>query len=550
MTFNLLRERWLPIRTRSGVRLIRPSEIVGAADEEPLSLAYPRPDLECAAHEFLIGLLSVACAPATDEAWRAWWREPPTVDTLDAAFAPFERAFELDGDGPRFLQELGEIDGEALPVDALLIDTPGANAAKKNSDLLTHRARYPAVSRAAAAMMLYAMQAMAPAGGAGIRVSLRGGGPMSLLVLPTSEDPSTPPPLWRTLWANVLETSRWPKFGDEQPVIERLFPWLSPPLEGDVSSADPRVHPLQAFFGMPRRFRLVFGDAPALCPILGVEDPRPVIGLRQTPRGIDYATWTHPMTPYRRQKEGETPYSAKPKPGRLGYRDWTAAVVGDGDGGLRLAAQTAHAAATRSSLLNPASFESRPRVRVAGWAMNNMEATEFLIAEQPLHIAPNPELAETVAWLARKMAEAGDIGHALLRTALKAALFGEDAKVATDKAVFDEARIAFFDGTDAAFHRLLSELCAETDPSTLPDRMSDYAKAWLRELSSAALEIYVQLTPPPLRDPAKATRVVDARRNLELALRGYGGLGKKLFGALDLPAPKPTRTSQKKEVAS
>ena len=79
----------------------------------------------------------------------------------------------LDGPGPRFLQDQAELDGEAVPVGALLIDTPGANALRKNTDLFVKRGRIEVLSRAAAAIGLFTLNAYAPAGGAGIDLAAR-----------------------------------------------------------------------------------------------------------------------------------------------------------------------------------------------------------------------------------------------------------------------------------------------------------------------------------------------------------------------------------------
>jgi CRISPR system Cascade subunit CasA len=94
------------------------------------------------------------------------------------------------------MQELGGHEGETTPIEALLIDTPGANGQKKNADVLTHRNRYPALGLPAAAMALYTLQQFAHVGGAGNRVSMRGGGPLSTFVLPGREGGARPS-LWR-----------------------------------------------------------------------------------------------------------------------------------------------------------------------------------------------------------------------------------------------------------------------------------------------------------------------------------------------------------------
>ena len=68
----------------------------------------------------------------------------------------------------------------------------------------------------------------------------------------------------------------------------------------------------------------------------------------------------------------------KPKTGRFGYRDWVAATVGDGNDdekALFLAAENVHLARhDRVDALSNEAARQEARIRVAGWAMNNMEA--------------------------------------------------------------------------------------------------------------------------------------------------------------------------------
>lgn len=157
-----------------------------------MSFDWPRADLDAGARELLIGLLSTACWSRIIDDWAAWWDDPPGAAALDARFAPFRDAFVLDGPGPRFLQDQEEIDGEPVPTGALLIDSPGANALKKNTDLFIKRGRIAVLSRPAAAIALFTLSAYAPAGGAGYRTSLRGGGPLTTLLLPGPAAPDEP----------------------------------------------------------------------------------------------------------------------------------------------------------------------------------------------------------------------------------------------------------------------------------------------------------------------------------------------------------------------
>ena len=179
----------------------------------------------------------------------------------------------LDGPGPRFQQDLSGLDDEPVPVSALFIDSPGANALRKNTDLFVKRGRIAVLSRAAAAIGLFTLQAYAPAGGAGNRVSLRGGGPLTTLLLPGPRTPEEQVPLWRQLWANVFWDEAWDDPADRP---ERVFPWLVPTRVSDngEKTTPEDVHPAQAFWGMPRRIRLDFeaNEKGAPCDLTGMVD--------------------------------------------------------------------------------------------------------------------------------------------------------------------------------------------------------------------------------------------------------------------------------------
>jgi CRISPR system Cascade subunit CasA len=157
--FNLLIDPFFPVITRRGAR--RWVCFVGLADEgedAPVDFDWPRADFNIAAFEFAIGVTTLALRPIWETDWLGHWRAAPDRSSLAAALVPFHHAFALDGEGPRFLQEFGGLSGAVTRIEALLIDSPGANGQKKNSDLLTHRNRYPVLGLPAAAMALYTLQ--------------------------------------------------------------------------------------------------------------------------------------------------------------------------------------------------------------------------------------------------------------------------------------------------------------------------------------------------------------------------------------------------------
>ena len=153
MTFNLLTDPAFPVIDLKGARrLLTFGELANDDPSAPIAFDYPRDDLNVAAVEFAIGITTLALRPTRETDWLRLWRAPPNPDTMREKLTPFLHAFELygDGDGPQFQQELGGFDGETTRIEALLIDSPGVSGQKKNTDLLTHRDRYPALGLPAA----------------------------------------------------------------------------------------------------------------------------------------------------------------------------------------------------------------------------------------------------------------------------------------------------------------------------------------------------------------------------------------------------------------
>ena len=551
--FNLLSDPFLPVVMRSGAQrwLAFPELVAGAKsndlDEDyPVEFNWPRPDFNMASFEFCIGVVSLAFDIREEDDWRPFWTNPPDRDALAEKLAPFVHAFYLNGEGPRFLQDCESLQGGETPIELLLIDTPGQNGQRKNSDLLTHRDRYAALGLPAAAMTLYTLQAYAPSGGAGNRTSMRGGGPLTALVVPATNDGAPPVPLWRKIFANVVPCDKRLRI-DELP---KALPWMAPTLTSEksrtVSLAD--AHPLQAYFGMPRRIRLVFSSEPDTCSMTGRKEPL-VTGFIQKPYGTNYGLWQHPLTPYRRQREAGEPYSAKPKSGRFGYRDWVAATVGSKDG--KLAEQPTNiklAKNNRSHALSQNKQATDARVRVGGWAMNNMEAIAYLFAEEPLHLAKTHDQQQALDDLARHFSEAADQAVSQLLAALKKALFSGQKNTSNDKGILDQARADFFDATEDQFHRLLDNLLQEMpEDGRLTDPTAS-ARHWLGIMRRVALATFDRLAPVPLQDAEKAKTIVNAYGILNATFAGWTKQSKSLYDKLELPLPEK-KSKTKKETA-
>ena len=524
MAFNLIAACWLPVMRRDGQReRVRPADITSRITENPVvAIDWPRPDFRIACIEFLIGLIATACPPGRDEeAWIEGWCNPPSPEALEAAFAPLAHAFDLDGPGPRFLQDLEDLPGAPDTPETLLIEAPGGNTRRKNTALLVKPDRVARLSRPAAAMALFTLQCYAPSGGRGNLTSLRGGGPLTTLAIP-----GISPSLWHLIWANVPP---WEKpRAAELPLV---FPWLAPTRTADrfPVTTPKEAHRLQAFWGMPRRIRLDFAENPdnLPCDITGAVDTAIVTGWRQRPNGVKYAAWDHPLSPsYKDNKGGWLP--VHPQPGGIGYRHWVGLVVGDAEG-ARKPARCVSDWHTRSADL-PEVGDSR--LLAAGYDMDNMKARAFVESEMPLP-GTDPAAAEAFAIVARRLVAAAEIIAQTLRRAVREARYGRDAPAdgAPLAAVYED----FWAAThDRFFARLPTHGAAEWETA-----LAAVSQQWRGLLRKTALRLFDEAAPlDPTAVSCDPRRIVEAKRNLLNTLDGYNTAGTKLFSELDLPQPE------------
>jgi CRISPR system Cascade subunit CasA len=537
---NLLTDRWLPvIHRRTGRCSISPAQITESLNENPvITIDWPRPDFRIATMELLIGLLATAFPPQDNDTWLDLWHEPPDPAALDDAFAPFSHAFTLDGAGPRFLQDLEDLDSSPKPIERLLIEAPGEGTINRNTDLMVHREQVARLGRATAAIALYTLQSWAPAGGAGNRVGLRGGGPLVTMVLPGAA-----PTLWQTLWANVPAGGR-PPTRDE---IPRVFPWLAPTVisESAMMVTPKTAHPLQCWWGMPRRIQLDFvaSEMPRPCDLTGEPDDVHVVSWRQRQHGANYAAWggVHPLTPHYRQTPGGETFAVHPRPGGIGYHHWLGLVLRTNDG-LR-------APASAVSLWYGGRDKTvgvrNTRLIAAGFDMENMKARGFVESELPLPAASDKTSQSHLDALAHDLVMASNQVATLLHYAVRNALFSPGATVKLDAALLNAVRERFWTETRTEFFSVFEAAaqCASGVPHT--DRTD-----WLRHLRRIALALFDEAAPLTYDSNATtATRIGRERRFLGFALAGSGLAGTTLFTSLHLPATKPEDTKKKGKAA-
>ena len=92
---NLLNDKWLPIRRKSGAdELIAPWQLTERMDTDPVeTLNTPRPDFNGALIQFLIALFQTAFSPKDDPTWGRLYDFPPSPEDLRDSFMQYEHLF-------------------------------------------------------------------------------------------------------------------------------------------------------------------------------------------------------------------------------------------------------------------------------------------------------------------------------------------------------------------------------------------------------------------------------------------------------------------------
>lgn len=305
---NLIVDAWIPVIRQDGsTDTIRPCDITSDFESNPIvGFNIVRTDFKCAVIQFLIGLMQTAFPPHTNDESLLYYNDPPTPETLQKVFLTFKNSFNIQGSSPLFLQDFDDLtDCELNPISQLILGEAGVKTLKLNTDFFVRRGRYEKLSLSDSIIALMCLQQIAPCGGVGHRTSLRGGGPTTTLLIPEFDNA-----LWRKIWINITV--------DDQPLPEKnlIFPWLSE-THTNTETTPENSHHLQAFWGMPRRIRLV------------INKDECVTHYKTKNYGTNYPSdkWMHPLTPYRRKDDKFFPILT-PK-GWLTYENWLHIAIGN-----------------------------------------------------------------------------------------------------------------------------------------------------------------------------------------------------------------------------
>lgn len=548
---NLILDAWIPVRRRSGdTETITPWAINDRIDSDPVTaFAWPRPELNAASVELLIGMLSTASQPANQAEWRWNWSDPPGPQALRGRLSHLAPFFDVIGDAgvPAFLQDLEPLDESGLSNPArLLFDSPGAQTAKLNTDLFRRRAPEDTVlSLPAAAIALYAHMSWCASAGVGYRVALRGGGP--LVTLPILGHRVFGDTLWGQIWPAVQirrpddGRSTRPTHPDWIAYPERVFPWTAqtrtsrPEEDGNDPLEPAAMHPLHVHWGMPRRVRLLAGPtAGRTCAVTGESPITAIVGVQMRNYGINYAAgYPHPHTPQYRTSEKSPllPTLAKARSAR----------------GSRIAGLLA---TTPDRLRQPAAairnFPAEgggpdavdPRMRCFGIDSDKAKVVGWVNRTLQVPHAGTPAGVSAVTGCLHPLCKALETVTVMLKIAIKAV---------TAEAAAGNAGNAI--GSRLGDEVEPSLLCAWHDAAKLGSKNGqatvnraaierEIRAKCMREMQLAAIRLFDELVPDAYAEHRNPFGRARARHGLLSSLSGRSARGRKLFTeVLDLPVP-------------
>lgn len=530
-TYNLLDAAWLPVRCRSGRRRwIAPWQIA-ETDDPPVAPATGRPELDHTMWLLLIGLLQTTCPPEDEEAWLETYLAPPSPEALKAQLAPYRPAFWLDGDGPRFMQELGgaalaaETSPKPQAIDRLRPGTPAQ---------LFQRSSIPgAMGQAATALALVNFQLHTPGEGASMRGNVRGGSATTTFV---DRDEGT---LFERCWLNVTTADTYPRLSPSK--LASAFPWMAPTRtsQGGKAVTPTEMHPAHVFWSTSGRVHLS-PPSDGRCDLYPDAAAGPVytefVWWRH---GVNYTgPWRHPLTPYVDIAKKDQPVISLPQQirGPIRYQQWPSFVLGGEQ------AHSAHVVpqwhvrskSLRRDFKQPVHDAT---LRVSGYQNSQASVIAFRERAMPLLFPPAQDPAGFRLGAGQRIETAEKVASTLHQQ-LKIALYRPgatkkpDALSAAVEDFHDQVEVIFFEQLRALHTHI------EADDKASVDALRE---TWLKQLGGLALSIFDAavggmtegrregLDIPPDLD---IERYVTARRDL-LKFTSYKG--KKLRALMGLP---------------
>ena len=328
------------------------------------------------------------------------------------------------------------------------------------------------------------------------------------------------------LWLNILTKKKFEEA--TRPELanlcdEKIFPWTATitTSENNKEVLTSDCHPLQMYWGMPRRIRLLptNNKAPLPCSLCGIVSNTTISEYITKNYGINYSEhWRHPLSPYRLSKENQY-FPMHPQPGGIGYQHWLAITLEN----------PAAVIAARQKYLSEEKPEhdagqlgNEIKVWAFGYDMDNMKARCWYENYMPFYNMPE-ECIEKIQQTVQQFIEVVVQARFYLSKALNL------CKVPTTVArqqIWQQTETKFYEILKAVMNSLISD-----DNSS--DEMDSIKREWLRYVQLQTRIIFEKLADIQHAESGMLKAYVKANNDLKKCLHG-----KKMFELLTLSKEK------------
>lgn len=478
---KLLEDPWIPVGNRRTIALQ-----TLLTEDGGWQLSLPRDDMELACLQLLVCLVQTLFAPSDRAALRQRLKTPLTPEEYRTGIDGKESWFDLAHPEHPFMQTLGVKSKELTEMAKLFAGlTSSTSSVFVNEPGLADN-----LCPSCAAIGLFNQANNAPSFGGGFKGSLRGGAPITTLVL---EDD-----LRRRIWRNVLPEDRLAKLMPWHPETREQKPnWIAPVKAGEVFQFN-QLGLLRGLFWQPAHIELAMSEQGGHCASCGKTGETLYAGFKKEKFVYEMkGVWPHPHSPrYWDLKKGEKLEKfASFTTIASAWTQLTSFIVEAAD------KKSGHIPAPTVSQFRDMSDIDTPLHMIVGGYRNNQAA----ILERRHEFFDLAKGWTDDDGTVKRIVDEG-IGYL---KALRGKLYGLSKKSGLN--LHDAADKLFYRRTESIIHDLLREI----DFSQVDAAFNRYH----RQLSNISLEIFDQMVEPYQETPSLIKPVAIARRSLMKACK-------------------------------
>ncbi len=283
---NLLTDRWIPLRDKSGFRQIRYQDLL--CEEHDGQVSLPRDDMELACLQLIICLTQVMFMPPDIRALRARIKSPLTVSEFEGETKKYLAWFDVDHPETPFMQIKDTEAKEVTPIQKLFVGLPAGH----NHAFFNDTEEMRTVCAGCAAIALFNQNSSSPNISGKHKGGLRGSAPITTFVVGNT--------LRETVWCNVLTLDYVSKvFPNYQKQKDDDKPTWVKPITSKSTIQENQIGLLRGLFWLPIHIRLYREEQEGVCDSCGS-----AVGsaYRDFKLGSDFkfavnGQWPHPHSP-------------------------------------------------------------------------------------------------------------------------------------------------------------------------------------------------------------------------------------------------------------